>query len=82
MRVSADPRSPDHPSCLLIAPRRLSVLLDGVPQERVKVADEERGYVIVYLNDGAGKPLRTASEYVTQLRFGRVQILVAAERLQ
>ena len=82
MRVSADPRSPDHPSRLLIAPQRLSVLLDGVPQERVTVADEERGYVVVILNDAAGRPLTVDGEFATQLRFGRVQILVAAERLQ
>lgn len=73
MRVSADRSSPDFCEWGV---RHAQVYLDGREVEHCCLADEERGYVIVFPVDGAGCFLLEGDAIVTQLRFGEVKIVL------
>ncbi|MCL8382060.1 hypothetical protein [Xanthobacter aminoxidans] len=73
MRISADPASPDYYAAKAPGAR---VLFDGIEIDRCRLADEERGYVIVTLVDGVGRVVLEGEEIATQLRYGEVKIVL------
>lgn len=51
------------------------VLLDGVEQKLVVVADEEQGFIVRYKRDEKGKFIFDQHEVMTEVLQGTVQIL-------
>lgn len=76
MRLSADPVSADY-----AGPVRARVYLNDREVRHCRLADEERGYVIVELHDAAGRLVVEGDKIATQIRHGAVRIeLVDATR--
>ncbi|MFG1193342.1 hypothetical protein [Xanthobacter flavus] len=73
MRLSADSSSPDFHAWEV---RNAKIYLDGREVQHFRLADEERGYVIVSPVDGAGRFLLEGDEIATQLCYGEVRILL------
>lgn len=73
MRLSADSSSPDFRAWEV---EHAKIYLDGRRVRYCRLADEERGYVIVSTVDGAGRFVQEGEEFVTQLRYGEVKIVL------
>jgi len=73
MRLSADSSSPDFRAWEV---GHAKVYLDGCEVRYCRLADEERGYVVVEMHDGAGRLVLEGNEIATQMRFGKVKIVL------
>lgn len=77
MRLSCRPDDAGYERYIeLMAGNELKFFLDGVEIKEAITADDEEGFVLVYVDDGNGKPLLNLArtEALTDRRAGAVRI--------